>query len=54
MLRTRLASAIHESSERGTNSQMGACGPPGEHVWCTGDVPGASLNETWKIFGSWE
>lgn len=54
MLRTRLASAIHESSERGTNSQMGACGPPGEHVWCTGDVPGASLNEAWKIFGSWE
>ena len=54
MLRTRLASAIHESSERGTNSQMGACGPPGEHVWCTGEVPGASLNEAWKIFGSWE
>jgi hypothetical protein len=54
MIRTRLASAIHESSERGTNSQTGACGPPGEHVWCTGDVPGASLNEAWKIFGSWE
>ena len=54
MLRERLASAIHESSDRGTNSQMGACGPPGEHVWCTGDVEGAFLNEAWMIFGTWE
>jgi hypothetical protein len=50
---TRLASAIHEASEEGTNSQMGACGPPGEHVWCAGEVEGAFLNEAWKIFGFW-
>jgi hypothetical protein len=51
---SRLASAIHESSEKGTNSQMGACGPPGEHVWCAGDVDLAELNPAWKIFASWD
>jgi hypothetical protein len=54
VLRARLANAIHESSEQGTNSQMGACGPPGEHIWCSGEVEGAFLNEAWMIFGSWE
>jgi hypothetical protein len=54
MIRTRLASAIHESSEEGTNSQMGACGPPGEHVWCEGDVDLAQLNDAWKVFASWD
>ena len=54
MIRTRLASAIHESSEKGTNSQMGACGPPGEHVWCEGEVEGAVLQDAWKIFSSWD
>jgi hypothetical protein len=56
MIRTRLASAIHESSEEGTNSQMGACGPPGEHVWCEGDVEHEDvvLNDAWKIFSSWD
>lgn len=50
----RLASAIHEAYERGGNSQTGACGPPGEHVWCEGEVEGASLNDAWKIFASWD
>jgi len=53
MISARLASAIHEASEQGTNSQMGACGPPGEHVWCGGEVDGAWLNDAWKIFASW-
>jgi hypothetical protein len=54
LIARRLASAIHESSEEGTNSQMGACGPPGEHVWCTGDVDLAELNEAWRMFASWD
>jgi len=54
MIRSRLASAIHEAYERGGNSQMGACGPPGEHVWCAGAVEDAFLNDAWKIFSSWD
>jgi hypothetical protein len=54
MIGARLASAIHESSEEGTNSQMGACGLPGEHVWCAGEVERASLNDAWKAFASWD
>lgn len=54
LLRARLASAIHESSEEGTNSQMGACGPPGEHVWCEGEVPGAEFADVWKTFSGWD
>jgi hypothetical protein len=50
----RLASAIHQSSEEGTNSQMGACGTPGEHIWCEGEVEGAWLNDAWKVFTSWD
>jgi hypothetical protein len=50
----RLASAIHEAYEEGSNSQMGACGPPGEHVWCEGEVEGAKLNDAWEIFSSWD
>jgi hypothetical protein len=35
---------------------MGACGTPGDHVWCVGDVdhPDAALNDAWKIFMSWD
>jgi hypothetical protein len=55
MIRERLASAIHEASEEGTNSQMGACGPPGAHVWCgVVDVEGAFLNDAWNMFASWD
>lgn len=52
----RLASAIHEASEEGTNSQMGACLSPGEQFWCVGDVvhPKAELNDAWKTFMSWD
>jgi hypothetical protein len=54
LIRTRLASAIHEAYEEGGHSQMGACGPPGEHVWCAGEVEKALLNDAWKIFSSWD
>lgn len=54
MIRARLASAIHEAPEEGGNSQMGACGPPGEHDWCAGEVEGASLADAWKIFAGWD
>jgi hypothetical protein len=54
LLVTRLASAIHEAYEEGANSQMGACGPPGNHVWCEGEVAGAFLNDVWKLFASWD
>ena len=49
----RLASAIHESYEQGGGSPMGACGPPGEHVWCNGSVDGATFNDVWGQFTSW-
>jgi hypothetical protein len=54
LIRSRLASAIHEAYEQGGNSQMGACGPPGEHVWCAGEVEKAFLNDVWKIFSAWD
>jgi hypothetical protein len=51
----RLADAIHEASEEGTNSQMGACiDPLDERNWCTGMVEGAALNEAWEAFELWE
>jgi len=30
-----------------------ACGPPGQNVWCAGDVEGARLAEAWKSFRGW-
>jgi hypothetical protein len=54
MILTRLASAIHEAYDKGANSQMGACGPPGEHVWCAGEAEGAYLNDAWKMFAVWD
>jgi hypothetical protein len=49
----RLASALHRSYEQGGSSQEGACGPPGEHVWCDEDVAGAAFNDAWKAFAQW-
>ena len=49
----RQASALHQSYEQGGGSQEGACGPPGEHIWCDGDVAGAAFTELWGTFGSW-
>jgi hypothetical protein len=49
----RLASAIRESYEQGGGSQEGACGPPGDHTWCTADIPEAVFNPLWSTFPEW-
>jgi hypothetical protein len=51
----RLAAAIRDSAEPvdPNDPGVGACGPPGQNVWCNGDVDGARANEAWKSFRSW-
>jgi hypothetical protein len=49
----RLASALHNSYAQGGSSQEGACGPPGDHVWCDEEVPGAAFNDAWSTFAEW-
>ena len=50
----RLAGALREAYDRGGGSQVGACGPPGEHVWCDGDREGAVFNAAWRLLQSWQ
>jgi hypothetical protein len=50
----RLARAIKEASDEGTNSQMGACGRPGEQYWCAGEVDDAAFNDAWQMFAFWD
>jgi hypothetical protein len=52
---TRLAAAIRDSAETldPANPGSGACGPPGQNVFCVADVAGARLTEAWKSFGTW-
>jgi hypothetical protein len=40
----RLASAIRETYEQGGGSQEGACGPSGDHIWCSAGIPDAAFN----------
>jgi hypothetical protein len=49
-LQQRLASSFAHAYAQGASSQMGACGPPGEHVWCEGSLDGAAFNEGWSVF----
>jgi hypothetical protein len=51
----RLAAAVRDSAESTDPADPGsaACGPPGQNVWCVGDVAGARLNEAWKSFRGW-
>jgi hypothetical protein len=49
----RLASAIRESYEQGGGSQEGACGPSGDHIWCSAGIPDAAFNPLWLTFGEW-
>jgi len=51
----RLAAAIRDSAQTPDPADPGsaACGPPGQNVWCVGDVEGARLVEAWKSFRSW-
>lgn len=48
------ASSIAETLGPGGSSQMGACGPPGAHVWCDGDWDGAFFNTEWALLRSWD
>ena len=51
----RLGAAVLDSDGATDPADPGAaaCGPPGQNVWCVGDVQGASLNEAWKSFRVW-
>jgi hypothetical protein len=51
----RLAAAVRDSAETPDPADPGsaACGPPGQNVWCVGDVEGARLSEAWKSFRGW-
>ena len=51
----RLAAAIRDSgpADAPGDPGSGACGPPGQNLWCTGDLPGAVVNERWRMFRTW-
>ena len=51
----RLAAAVRDSGRTPDPADPGsaACGPPGQNVWCVGDLPGASPSEAWKSFRVW-
>jgi hypothetical protein len=51
----RMAAAIRDSAQTPDPADPGsaACGPPGQNVWCNGDVEGSRLAETWKSFRTW-
>jgi hypothetical protein len=54
MILKRLASAIRAAYEDEPDEEVSACGPPGEDDLCAADVEGASLNDAWKTFASWD
>jgi hypothetical protein len=51
----RLAAAVRESGQTLEPADPGsaACGPPGQNVWCAGDLEDARLTEAWKSFRGW-
>src|SRR5207344_1299170 len=51
----RLAAAVRDSGQTLDPVDPGstACGPPGQNVWCVGDLEGARLTEAWKSFRIW-
>jgi hypothetical protein len=50
----RLGAAIRDSGRpEPSDPGSGACGPPGQNVFCTGDFTGAVFTESWKSFRSW-
>lgn len=51
----RLGAAVRDSSQTVDPDDPGsaACGPPGQNLWCVGDLEGARLNEAWKSFRVW-
>jgi len=51
----RLAAAIRDSGQVLDAADPGsaACGPPGQNVWCVGDLEGGRPVEAWKSFRGW-
>ena len=51
----RLGAAIRDSGQTVDPEDPGsaACGPPGQNIWCAGDLDGARFNEAWKSFRVW-
>ena len=50
----RLGAAIRDSGQVDPNDPgSGACGPPGQNVFCVGDFTGALFNESWKALRTW-
>jgi hypothetical protein len=50
----RLGAAIRDSAETDTSDPgSAACGPPGQNLWCIGDLAGAHFNEAWKSLRVW-
>ena len=43
-------SPLEIGSPPSCDNEVGACGPPGDHVWCEGVVEGAVFNEGWSVF----
>jgi len=51
----RLSAAVRDSGQTPDPADPGsaACGPPGQNLYCVGDLAGAGLSEPWKSFRSW-
>jgi hypothetical protein len=51
----RLGAAIRDSAQPvdPNDPGSGACGPPGQDLYCEGDLEGAQFTELWKSFRSW-
>jgi hypothetical protein len=51
----RLAAAIRDSAANANPSDpgSGACGPPGQPAWCSGDLAGAAISDRWRGFRTW-
>ena len=50
----RLGAAIRDSGQvNPSDPGSGACGPPGQNVFCVGDFTGALFNESWKALRAW-
>jgi hypothetical protein len=50
----RLAGAIRASTDELPTTPKDACGPPGDRLWCEGELEGAWFNTAWRIFADWE
>jgi hypothetical protein len=50
----RLAAAIRDSAgDNPSDPGALACGPPGQNLWCSGDLEGAALTASWATFRAW-